>query len=86
MLIYKKIKDSEDNDVNKISASRKCSICQYWYFEDKGFQFEPNNCNEYHDILMTSMNLNDIAILNIRGIDHCCIINRISKSKAVNLL
>ena len=28
----------------------------------------------------------DIAILNICGIDYCCIINRISKSDAVNVL
>ena len=35
---------------------------------------------------MMSINLNDIAILNINGVDYCWNINRISKSKAVNLL
>ena len=35
---------------------------------------------------MMSMNLSDIAILNIRGVDYCCIISRISKGEAVNLL
>ena len=35
---------------------------------------------------MMSMNLNDIVILNIRGIDYRCIINEISESEAVNLL
>ena len=34
---------------------------------------------------MMSVKLNDIAILNIRGVYNCCIINGISKSKAVNL-
>ena len=33
-----------------------------------------------------SMNLGDIAILNIKGSDYCCIISRISKSGAVKLL
>ena len=33
-----------------------------------------------------SMNLSDIAILNIKGSDHCCIISRISKSEAIKLL
>ena len=33
-----------------------------------------------------SMNLNNIAILNICSIDYRCIINGISKSEAVNLL
>ena len=35
---------------------------------------------------MMSMNLNDIAILNVQGIDYCCIINRISKSETIGLL
>ena len=34
---------------------------------------------------MMSVNLNDIAILNIRGVN-CYIINEISKNKAVNLM
>ena len=33
-----------------------------------------------------SINLNDIAILNIRDVDYCCIINGISKNDATNLL
>ena len=32
------------------------------------------------------INLNDIAILNIRGVDYRCIINGISKSDGVNVL
>ena len=35
---------------------------------------------------MMSMNLNDIAISNIHGVNYRCIINGISKSEAVNLL
>ena len=47
---------------------------------------QPDACNECHDVLMMAMNLSDIAILNIHGADYCCILNRISKSEAVNLL
>ena len=32
------------------------------------------------------MNLSDIAVLNIKGSDYCCIISLISKNKAKNLL
>ena len=32
------------------------------------------------------MNLSDIAILNIKGADFRCIISRISKSEAINLI
>ena len=35
---------------------------------------------------MISMNFNDIAILNIHGIEYCCVISGISKNEAVNLL
>ena len=33
-----------------------------------------------------SINLNDIVILNISDVDYGCIINRISKNEASNLL
>ena len=32
------------------------------------------------------MNLSDIAILNIKDSDYCCIISLISKNEAINLL
>ena len=35
---------------------------------------------------MMSVNLGDIAILNIESSDHCCIISLISKNEAINLL
>ena len=35
---------------------------------------------------MTSLNLSDIAILNIKGSDYRCIISLISKNEATNLL
>ena len=37
-----------------------------WYFLNYSFKFQPNVCNRYHDLLMISMNLNDIAILKIK--------------------
>ena len=33
-----------------------------------------------------STNFNNIAILNIRGVDYRCIISKISQSDAINLL
>ena len=32
------------------------------------------------------MNMSDIAILNIKGSDYCCIISLISKNEAINLM
>ena len=39
-----------------------------------------------HDVLMMSMNISNIAILNIHGVDYYCINSGISKSEVVNLL
>ena len=33
-----------------------------------------------------SINLSDIAILNIKNADYCCIISGISKNEAINLM
>ena len=55
-------------------------------FFRKGLKFQPNVCNRCRDVLIRSMNLSDAAILNINGIVNCCLINRISKSKAMGFL
>ena len=57
----------------------------FFRFLGKGFTFQPHVCNECHDLLMMPMSLKDIAILNIKGVDYCYIISRISKSDAINL-
>ena len=86
MLHYGRIGVSEGIDVDKKNESKECDIFHYWYFLDKGFQFQTDACNEYHNVFMMSMNLSNIAILNINGADYCCIISRIGKSKAVILM
>ena len=45
----------------------------YYY----SFKFQPNVCNRCHNLSM-SLNLSDIAILNIKGSDYCCIISLVS--------
>ena len=37
MLYFDIINVFEEIDVNKTSASKKCDICHYWYFINKGF-------------------------------------------------
>ena len=58
---------SEGIDVHK---TRESSESHYWRFLDKGFKFQSDVCNGCHDVLMMSMNLCDIAILNIHGVDY----------------
>ena len=86
MLYFDRIDVSEGIDVNKTSASKECDICHYWYFLNYSFKFQPNVCNRCHDLLMMSMNITNIAILNIKGSDYQCIISLISKNEAINLM
>ena len=41
MLEYDRIDISERIDVKKISASKECDICHFWYFKVIGFKYEP---------------------------------------------
>ena len=85
MLYYDRIDVSEEIDVNKTRESKKRDICRYWYVLDKGFTFQLNVCNVYHDLLM-SMKLSNTAILNIKRADYRCIISGICKGEAINLM
>ena len=86
MLYYDRINTSEGIDANSTDESKECNICHCWYFLNKGFKFQSCVCNRCYDLLMMSMNLSDIAILNIVGADYCCIISGISKSEAIKLI
>ena len=86
MLYYDRIDVFEVIDINKTSASEECDICHHWHFLIKEFKFQPYVCNNCHDSLMISMNLSNIAIINIKGSDYCYIISGISKIEAIKLL
>ena len=83
--VYIRVDVYEEIDVNKTSASKKCDICHYWYFPNYSFKFQPNVCNRSHNLLTMSISLSDIAILNMKSSDYCCIISLISKNDAINL-
>ena len=85
-MLYDRIDVFEGTGVNKTSESKEYDICHYWYFLDIGFTFQQNVSNECHDLLMMYMNLSDIAILNMKVADYCCIISVISKSEAMNFV
>ena len=70
MLYYNIIDFSEGININKTSESKECDVFHYWYFLNKGFTFQPNVCNRCYDLLMMSVNHNDIAIFNIEGSDY----------------
>ena len=50
------------------------------------FNFQLHVYNRCHDLLMMSMNISNVVILNIKGADYGCIVDRISKSEAINVM
>ena len=81
MLQCDRIDVSEGIGINKTSAAKECILCHYWYFKD-GFKIELHVCDNCYDILMTAYNLKYLAVLNLRGLDHRCVLWGI-KNKAV---
>ena len=45
MLEYDRIDISQGIDINKTNESKERTICNYWYFKDIGFKYEPYRCN-----------------------------------------
>ena len=73
-------------NVNKTSESKECDVCHYCCFLNCSLKFQPNLCNRCHDLLMISINLSDIAILNIKLSDYCCFTSLITINEAIKLL
>ena len=84
MLYFDRTEVSEGIDLNKTSASKEFIISHYWYFFIGKFQ--PAVCNGCHNVLMMPMNLNNITILIIHGVNYLCIISGITEIEFVNLL
>ena len=55
-------------------------------FLSYSFKSQQNVVNRCLDFLMMSMNLSDIAVLNIEVSDYRCIISLISKNQAINVM
>ena len=76
---------SEEIDVNKSNKSKECMICHYWYFLDSGY-YMSQNCNDCHNISIMTFRLENIAILNIKGVDCRCVVWNMSRNDAINRL
>ena len=72
MLQFDRIDISEGIGIDKTGASKECMICHYCYFKDIGYKFEPYVCNGCHVILIIAYELENIEILNVKGVDYRC--------------
>ena len=86
MLEYDRIDISEENDVNKTSASKDCDICNYWYFKDIGFKYDPYLCHGCHDLTQKAMSFNDIAIIYVKESAYRIHFWYMSKDNAIGIM
>ena len=66
MLIYKRVDVSEGIDFDKTDKSKECTICHYWVFKGKNFNFENLVRNGCHDISIRCYELENIAIFETK--------------------
>ena len=72
--------------VNQKKKSKECMICCYWYFKDISYRFKLYLCNKYHDIKMMAYELENIAVLNVEGVDYRCVLWKMTKNDGINRL
>ena len=83
MISYEGIDKSEGIGFNKGKNSVKCMICNYYYFKDIGFKYQPYFCNGSHDFSMTVQHLSDLFVVTIKNVDY---ITGVDKKAAVFIL
>ena len=68
MLEYDRIDISEGIDNKKCKeASRECSLCKFYYFLDKNFNYGPYLCNGCYDMSLKAISMQNVAIINHNG-------------------
>ena len=60
-------------------------MCYYWVFNHV-FEFQDSVSNGCHELTMLCLNVGDIVIITVKGVDYRCIIHDISKFEAIRLL
>ena len=86
MLEYDRIDISEGIDSKKCKeTSRECSLCKFYYFLDKNFNYEPYLCNGCHDMSLKAISMQNVAIINHNGNHYRVNFAFISKKDAFNL-
>ena len=61
-------------------------LCHYWYFKNISRKFEPTVCNICYDVLMTTYEFKNIAVLNVKGVDYRSVLWAVSKNEVVDIL
>ena len=74
MVQYERIDVSKGIDLKKSNKSKECMICHYRYFKDIGYKYEP----------VMVYDLDDLMILNIKGVGYRSFVFNMSKMMRSN--
>ena len=61
-------------------------ICNYYYFTDIGFKYQPYVYNGCHDFSMNVQNLSDYFVVTIKNVDYRVYTTGVDKKAAVFIL
>ena len=86
MLEYGRIDISEGIDVNKTSNSRECSLCKFYYFLNKNFNYQTHLRDGCHDMSRKANSMQNVAIIYHRGNSYRVNFVFMSKNDAFNLI
>ena len=86
MLEYDRIDISEGIDINKTNGSKERDIYHYWYILSKNLSYKLYLCNVCHNLKQKAMNLNDAAIVSVKGSDYRLHFWYISKNDAIDIM
>ena len=67
-------------------TSRECSLCKFYYFLYKNFNYGPYLCNGCHNMSLKAISLTNLAIVNHNGNDYRVNFAFMSKKDAYNLI
>ena len=64
MLEYGSIDLSEGIDINKCKyIYKKCSLCKFYYFLDKNFNYGPYLCDGCYDMSLKAKSMNNLSLI-----------------------
>ena len=87
MLEYDTIDLSEGIDIKKCKeTSRECSLCKFYYFLDKNFNYGPYLCNGCYDLSLKAISKQHLAIINHNENAYRVNFAFMSKKDAFNLI
>ena len=86
MLEYDRIDLSEGIDPNKTSNSRECSLCKFYYFLNKNFNYRTYLCDGCHDMSTKAISIQNIAIIYHGKNAYCVNYMFMSRNDAFNLI